>query len=89
MRDGFSIYDAHTHIGHARHSGRRRTAGDLLSDMDRSGVDRSLVIPFPVVENQRAAHDEIGKILTLDIDAAGKRDILWNVANALFDENPK
>lgn len=32
---------------------------------------------------------EIGKILTLDIDAAGKRDILWNTAHALFDENPK
>ena len=27
--------------------------------MDRSGVDRSLVIPFPVVEDHRAAHDEI------------------------------
>jgi predicted TIM-barrel fold metal-dependent hydrolase len=27
--------------------------------MDRHGVDRSLLIPFPVVEDTRAAHDEI------------------------------
>lgn len=61
MRDGFSIYDTHTHIGVARHSGRRFTAGELLASMDRAGVDRSMVIPFPVVEDYRAAHDEIGR----------------------------
>jgi hypothetical protein len=27
--------------------------------MDRNGVDRSLLIPFPVVEDYRSAHDEI------------------------------
>jgi uncharacterized protein len=61
MRDGFSIFDAHTHIGTARHSGRRYSADDLLRDMDRHGVDRSMVIPFPVVDDCRGAHDLIGQ----------------------------
>jgi predicted TIM-barrel fold metal-dependent hydrolase len=61
MRNGFAIFDTHTHIGVARHSGRRYTADELLRDMDRAGVDRSVVIPFPVVDDYRAAHDEIGR----------------------------
>jgi predicted TIM-barrel fold metal-dependent hydrolase len=61
MRDTYRVFDAHTHIGRALHSGRRYSAVDLLRDMDRAGVDRSLVIPFPVVEDHRAAHDEIGR----------------------------
>jgi predicted TIM-barrel fold metal-dependent hydrolase len=60
MRDGYFLYDAHIHMGTARHSGRRQTAGDLLREMDRYGVDRSLAIPFPVVDDFRAQHDEIG-----------------------------
>ena len=61
MRHGRRIYDTHTHAGTARHSGRSYTAGQLLNDMDRHGVDRSLVIPWPVVADARAAHDEIGQ----------------------------
>lgn len=61
MKDGFRIYDTHTHVGTARHTGRRYSASELLRDMDRHGVDRSLAIPFPVVEDYRAAHDEIGR----------------------------
>ena len=61
MKDGFSIYDTHTHIGLARHTGRRYTVGQLLAAMDGFGVDRSLVIPFPVVEDHPAAHDEIAR----------------------------
>ena len=61
MRDGFSIYDTHTHIGVARHSGRAFSADQMLEQMDRFGVDRSLLIPFPVVEDYREAHDEIGR----------------------------
>lgn len=60
MRDGFRIFDAHTHLGTARHSGRRFTASRMLAWMDASGIDRALVIPFPVVEDYREAHDEIG-----------------------------
>lgn len=61
MREGQRIFDTHTHVGAARHSGRSYSADDLLRDMDRAGIDRSLVIPFPVVEDHRAAHDEIGR----------------------------
>ncbi|MFN3324832.1 MAG: amidohydrolase family protein [Bryobacteraceae bacterium] len=61
MKQGFHLYDTHTHIGTARHSGRTCSAGDLLRAMDRQGVDRSVAIPFPVVDDYRAAHDEIGK----------------------------
>lgn len=61
MRDGFRIYDTHAHVGSARHSGRRHTADDILRSMDAAGVDRSVIIPFPVVEDVRAAHDEIGR----------------------------
>lgn len=63
MRNGFAIFDTHTHIGVARHSGRRYTAEQLLRDMDAYGVDRSMLIPWPVVEDARAAHDEIGRAL--------------------------
>jgi hypothetical protein len=59
MRDGFSIYDAHAHLGTARHSGRSQGVGEMLSRMDAAGVDRALLIPFPVVEDYRAAHDLI------------------------------
>lgn len=59
MRSGFEIYDTHTHLGTARHSGRSATVDDLLRSMDRSGVDRSLLIPFPVTENFRESHDLI------------------------------
>jgi predicted TIM-barrel fold metal-dependent hydrolase len=61
MRSGQRLFDTHTHIGTARHSGRVYSADDLLRDMDRFGVDRAVVIPFPVVEDCRAAHDEIGR----------------------------
>jgi predicted TIM-barrel fold metal-dependent hydrolase len=59
VRDGLRIFDAHVHVGTARHSGRRYTADQLLADMDRHGIERSLAIPFPVVDDHRAAHDEI------------------------------
>jgi predicted TIM-barrel fold metal-dependent hydrolase len=61
MKDGFRVFDTHTHIGHARHSGRTASADDLLRNMDRHGVDRSVVIPFPVVEDHRREHDLIGR----------------------------
>jgi predicted TIM-barrel fold metal-dependent hydrolase len=63
MKDGLRVFDTHTHIGHGLHHGRAYRADELLAAMDRYGVDRSLVIPFPVVEDYRAAHDEIGRAL--------------------------
>lgn len=61
MNGGFRIYDTHTHLGVARHSGRVRRVEDALRAMDAHGVDRSVLIPWPVVEDHRAAHEEIGE----------------------------
>jgi len=61
MKSGFRIFDTHTHLGAARHSGRTCMPDDLLRSMDRCGVDRSLAIPFPVVDDYRAQHDLIGR----------------------------
>jgi predicted TIM-barrel fold metal-dependent hydrolase len=68
MRSGFRIVDAHTHVGQARHSGRSYSAGDLLRDMDRHGVEQSVVIPFPVVDDYRVQHDIIGQAVRVHSD---------------------
>ena len=68
MKDGFSIYDTHTHVGTARHNGRRVSADQLLTAMDSFGIDRSMVIPFPVVEDYRTAHDEIAAAVRANPD---------------------
>lgn len=68
VRDGFRIFDAHTHIGEAQHSGRTYTADALLRRMDEYGIERSLAIPFPVVEDFRRQHDLIGEALKLHSD---------------------
>lgn len=59
MKDGFRIYDTHAHLGTARHSGRQQDETQLLRAMDAAGVDRSLLLPFPVVEDYRREHDGI------------------------------
>jgi len=59
MRNGFQIYDTHTHLGVARHSGRQWSLEQMLASMDRYGVDRSMLIPFPVVDDHRHTHDTI------------------------------
>ena len=59
MKDGFAIFDAHTHLGDALHSGRSCSADRMLAQMAGSGIDRSLLIPFPVVEDHRKQHDVI------------------------------
>ena len=61
MKNGFRVFDTHTHIGTALHSGRRTAADDLLRAMDAAGVDRAVAIPFPMVANYRAEHDEIAR----------------------------
>jgi len=61
MRDGFRIYDSHTHVGRARHSLRTCSADELLAAMDRFGVERALVLPFPSVDDEREAHDVVGR----------------------------
>ena len=59
MRDGFAIFDSHTHLGEARHSGRFSSVDGMLAQMSASGIDRSLLIPFPVVDDYRKQHDAI------------------------------
>jgi predicted TIM-barrel fold metal-dependent hydrolase len=63
VHQGQRIFDTHTHIGRGLHSGRVQTAAQLIREMDRFGVDHSLVIPFPVVEDHREAHDEIARAI--------------------------
>jgi hypothetical protein len=60
MKNGFRIFDTHVHIGSALHSGREKTAAQMLADMDAYGVDRALLIPFPMVRDYRAQHDLLG-----------------------------
>lgn len=59
MKQGFRLYDTHTHLGNAFHSGRVMTADAMLRHMDAEGIDRSVLIPFPVVADYRAEHDLI------------------------------
>ena len=61
MKDTYKIFDTHTHIGYGAHHGRSYSADELLSAMDDFGVDKSVVIPFPVVENSHEAHSEIAR----------------------------
>jgi hypothetical protein len=59
MKDGFQIYDTHVHLGLARHSGREQTVDAMLRSMDSVGIDKSLLIPFPAVEDHVQAHNLI------------------------------
>ncbi|MBI4660070.1 MAG: amidohydrolase family protein [Verrucomicrobia bacterium] len=87
MRDGFRIFDAHTHIGTARHSGRSLTGDELLGHMDRFGVDRALVIPFPVVEDFRQAHELIARAVRAHPDRlAGAACLYPFISEAEFRE---
>lgn len=63
MRNGFEIFDSHTHLGEALHSGRSQSAEMLLRAMDEYGIDRVLAIPFPMVPCYKSAHDGIGAAL--------------------------
>jgi uncharacterized protein len=63
VRDGFRIFDTHTHMGEARHTGRIYTRDELLRDMDCYGIERSVVIPFPVVQDYQRQHDIIGRAI--------------------------
>lgn len=88
MRDAFRIYDTHAHLGVARHSGRSCTAEEMLRYMDRAGVDRSLLVPFPVVEDQRGAHDEIARAVRAHPDRFAGAACLYPFVdeNAFRDE---
>ncbi len=61
MNQGLKVFDSHTHLGVARHSGRIMTADRMLQHMDAHGIDRSLLIPFPLVDDYRWTHNLIGE----------------------------
>ena len=61
MNQGLKVFDSHTHLGVARHSGRIMTADRMLQHMDSQGIDRSLLIPFPLVDDYRWTHNLIGE----------------------------
>lgn len=63
MRGRFQVFDTHAHLGRALHSGRVATKDGMLHGMDAAGIDRTLLIPFPVVKDFRREHDEIGDAL--------------------------
>ena len=86
MRSGFRIFDTHTHMGTARHSGRSATADDQLRNMDAAGIDRALAIHFPVVDDYRAQHDLIGKAVQQHPDRlCGAACMFPLVARDVFD----
>lgn len=68
MIRGFRVFNSHTHLGNARHSGRVMDAGTMLRHMDAGGIDRQLLIPFPVVADERAGHDLIAAAVRNDPD---------------------
>ena len=68
MRKGFQVFDTHAHLGRALHSGRVATKDAMLRQMDAAGIDRTLLIPFPVVEDFRREHNEIGDALRTHAD---------------------
>ena len=85
MKSGFRIFDTHTHLGVARHSKRSCTAEELLRSMDRHGVDRSLAIPFPVVEDYRSQHDLIGQAVRAHPDRLSGAACLYpQIERAVF-----
>ncbi|MDX2266978.1 MAG: TatD family hydrolase [Bryobacter sp.] len=60
MRNDFPVFDTHTHLGLAAHSGREMRLHAMLAHMERCGIDRSVLIPWPAVASESEAHNEIG-----------------------------
>lgn len=90
MRGGFSIYDTHVHLGASRHSGRTQSVDEVLSAMDRHGVDRSLLLPFPVVDDYRATHDLIARAVRAHADRlAGAASLYPLIPEADFRQEVK
>ncbi len=87
MTHGYRIFDTHTHVGKARHTGRAYSADELLREMDRFGIERSLAIPYPVVDDWRAEHDEIGRAVRAHPDRlCGSACLYPFVAEPVFRE---
>ena len=90
MIQGFKVFDTHTHLGVARHSGRVMTAGRMLAHMDEHGIERSLLIPFPLVDDYRWTHNLIGEAVKAHPDRfAGAACLNPFVAEVEFREEVK
>jgi predicted TIM-barrel fold metal-dependent hydrolase len=63
MRQGIPVFDTHTHLGLAAHSGRRRHLDTALAEMDAHGVERAVLIPWPAVHSEVESHNEIAHAL--------------------------
>lgn len=64
----FRLYDTHTHIGRAKHSGRHQSADSMLAHLDAHGVDRAIIIPFPVTEDRRQENHGIAAAASAHAD---------------------
>ena len=57
-----AVVDAHVHFGPCRVFGWNMTEEDIISSMDRDGVDVSIVQPFPGTPDAVKTHDEIARL---------------------------
>lgn len=57
-----NIVDSHSHLGPCRVFDLKHEETDLISQMDRHGIDVSLVQPFPGAPSPAAVHDRIASL---------------------------
>lgn len=55
------IIDTHQHLGRSMFSGVETTESELVSAMDRHGVDIALVMPQPTLDSIPEIHDQIAQ----------------------------
>ncbi len=57
-----NIVDAHSHLGLCRVFDMATSEDEILSSMDRNGIDVNLVQPYPGVDSAPGAHDRIARM---------------------------
>lgn len=57
-----AVVDAHVHFGPCRVFGWNMTEEDIISSMNRDGVDASIVQPFPGTPDAVKTHDDIARL---------------------------
>lgn len=56
------IIDAHMHLGECRVFNNNITEQQLIDNMDRAGVQVSIVQPYPGAPDPRKVHDRIAEL---------------------------
>lgn len=56
------IVDAHAHLGGCRVFGLQTSEDELLQRMEESGIDATIVQPYPGAENPARTHDRIANL---------------------------